>query len=401
MTRRTLISCLFVLACLFPATFTRDAQAYDVWGWLRALSADHSTPLVEASNGGLRVDVVVEGLESPWGMVFLPDGRILVTERPGRLRVVANGVLLPDPLPGVPEVSYRGRAGQGGLLDIALHPGFARNSLIYLAYTVDTPEGEMTCVSRHVLGPKGLSQAEIVFPGFPGGKNSKHFGSRIAFGRDGMLYVTLGERGEGRRAQDLMDLNGKTLRLKDDGSIPQDNPFVGVENARPEIFTYGNRNSQGMAVHPETGMIVQTEHGPTWNDAPGGGDEVNIIKPGLNYGWPVIHHRQTSPGMIPPLLEYTPAIAPAGAAFLTGDLFPGWRHDFFFACLRGEKLVRVKFDGETPVEQEFLLEGKFGRLRDVSGGPDGALYVLTSSTDAYGPGRTGGDMLLRLSPADR
>lgn len=399
MTRLMLCSLLALGLALSP--LARSAHAYDVWGWLRAISSGHSAPVVDSGNEGLRVDVVVEGLESPWGMTFLPDGRILVTERPGRLRVIADGRLLPDPLPGVPEVSYRGRAGQGGLLDIALHPGFARNSLIYLAYTVDTPEGEMTRVSRHVLGPQGLSQAEVVFPGFPGGENSKHFGSRIVFGRDGMLYITLGERGEGKRAQDLMDLNGKTLRLKDDGSIPQDNPFVGQENARPEIFTYGNRNSQGMAVHPATGMIVQTEHGPTWSDAPGGGDEVNIIKPGLNYGWPVIHHRQTAPGMVSPLLEYTPAIAPAGAAFLTGDLFPDWRHDFFFACLRGEKLVRVKFDGETPVEQEFLLEGTFGRLRDVSAGPDGALYVLTSSTDAYGPGRAGGDMLLRLSPADR
>ena len=173
------------------------------------------------------------------------------------------------------------------------------------------------------------------------------------------------------------------------------------KDAKPEIFSYGNRNSQGMAVHPVSGLIFQTEHGPSWNDAPGGGDEVNIIEAGKNYGWPVIHHRETKAGMESPVLEYTPANAPAGCTFYTGQAFPTWRNDFFFATLVGKNLVRVKFDGRKPVEQEFLLQDRFGRLRDVEDGPDGYIYVLTSETDAYGSGSERGDLLLRLVPAGK
>jgi len=239
---------------------------------------------------------------------------------------------------------------------------------------------------------------KLIFQGFPGSDKPKHFGCRMAFGLDGKLYFTLGERGEGKRAQDLMDLNGKTLRLNEDGTLPSDNPFAGRKDARPEIFSYGNRNSQGMAVKPGTGHIFQTEHGPSWNDAPGGGDEVNIIIAGGNYGWPVVHHRDNREGMIAPLLEYTPAVAPSGAMFYTGDLFPQWKNDFFFATLVGRKLVRVKFHDQEPQEQEFLMEGQFGRLRAVAQGIDGSIFVITSDTDAYGPGRKQGDRLLRLMP---
>jgi glucose/arabinose dehydrogenase len=292
-------------------------------------------------------------------------------------------------------VSYQ---GQGGLLDMALHPGYATNRLIYLAYTVDSDAGLMTRIARFRETPDGLEEMKLIFPGFAGSDKPKHFGSRMVFGRDGKLYFTLGERGEGGRAQDLMDLNGKTLRLNDDGTLPSDNPFIGHKNARPEIFSYGNRNSQGMAVQPRTGHIFQTEHGPSWNDAPGGGDEVNIIIAGGNYGWPVIHHREGREGMISPLLEYTPAIAPAGAMFYTGDLFPQWENDFFFAALVGQKIVRVKFKDLEPLEQEFLIEEQFGRLRAVAQGVDGSIFVVTSDTDAYGPGRGQGDRLIRLVP---
>jgi glucose/arabinose dehydrogenase len=283
-------------------------------------------------------------------------------------------------------------------MDVALHPDFARSGRIYLSYTVGEKGRLMTRVSRHRLTEEGLGEEVVVFPGFPGSAKGKHFGCRLAFGRDGKLYLTLGERGEGHRAQDLLDLNGKTLRLNDDGTVPADNPFVGRPDARPEIFSYGHRNAQGIAVEPASGLIFETEHGPTWNDGPGGGDEVNIVEAGRNYGWPLVHHRATRAGTEPPLLEYTPALAPAGACFYTGDAFAGWRGDLLFANLRGERLVRVKLDGRRVVGQEMLLEHRFGRLRDVAVGPGGEVYVITSDTDHFGGGRVGGDRLLRLLP---
>jgi glucose/arabinose dehydrogenase len=301
-----------------------------------------------------------------------------MTERPGRLRVVENGRLLPGSVPGVPRVAYQ---GQGGLLDIALHPDYAANRMIYLAYTVETDRGLMTRVTRFEENAQGLENPLVIFPGVPGSQKSKHFGCRIRFGIDRKLYITLGERGEGFRAQDLMDLNGKTLRLNEDGSIPSDNPLVGRKDARPEIFSWGHRNSQGMAVHPETGLILQTEHGPSWDDAPGGGDEVNLIVAGSNYGWPLVHHREILEGTTPPIVEYTPALAPAGCTFYLGGAFPAWREDFFFVNLKGKRLVRLKMDGRRPVGQEHLLKDSFGRLRDVAQGSDGCLYVITSDTD--------------------
>jgi len=383
------------LVCMSIFLWQGSASAYDLAAWLRARVAPPLVPVVESDEKSFKVEIVIEGLESPWAVVPAPDGRIFITERPGRLRIIENGLLRSSPVPGVPRVSYQ---GQGGLLDMALHPDYAANRLVYLAYTIDSDAGLMTRIARFRETSEGLKEMKVIFPGFSGSDKPKHFGCRIVFGPDGKLYFTLGERGEGRRAQDLMDLNGKTIRLDEDGSLPSDNPFVGRKDARPEIFTYGNRNSQGMAVQPGTGFIVQTEHGPSWNDGPGGGDEVNIIAAGENYGWPVVHHRDNREGMIAPLIEYTPAIAPSGATFYTGQLFPGWKNDFFFTTLVGRKLVRVKFRDLEPVEQEFMLRDRFGRLRDVAQGIDGAIYVITSDTDAYGPGRKEGDRLLRLVP---
>jgi glucose/arabinose dehydrogenase len=382
---------IFGVFLLFSAS---SAGAYDIAAWFRALLAEPPAPVV-TSTTDFRVETVAAGFESPWAIAFADKGRILVTERPGRLRVVRGEKLLPAAVSGVPQVFYR---GQGGLLDLVLHPDYARNRLLYLAYSVEEEGAQMTRVARFRDDGDALTAMEVIFSGFPVDGKTKHFGCRLAFGGDGKLYLTLGERGEGSRAQDLGDLNGKTLRLNPDGSIPADNPFVDVPDARPEIFSYGHRNAQGMAVQPGSGLIFQTEHGPTWNDAPGGGDEVNIVERGKNYGWPVIHHREDRTGLVPPLLEYTPAIAPSGAMFYTGDAFPAWRGSFFFATLVGRKLIRVELDGRRPVRQEFLLEKEYGRLRDVAQGPDGLIYVLTSDTDAYGPGREGGDRLLRLVP---
>ncbi|TVM19710.1 PQQ-dependent sugar dehydrogenase [Oceanidesulfovibrio indonesiensis] len=377
--------------------FPGPAEAYDVWSWLKARVDGNAAETIESDEHAFTVEEVTNGLESPWSMAFIPDGRIFVVERPGRIRIIEEGRMLDEPLTGAPEVFY---AGQGGLLDIALHPEFENNRLIYLAYSVSNEQGQATRVSRYTLTEQGLTDEEVVFPGFFVDDNRyKHFGCRIVFGEDGMLYVTLGERGLKEQAQELDSLLGKTLRLTDTGDIPEDNPFVDTEDARPEIFTYGNRNSQGLDVQPGTGLLFASEHGPSWSDAPGGGDEVNIYEAGKNYGWPVIHHRETREGMVSPLLEYTPAIAPSGACFYDGEAFPEWRGSFFFANLVGKNIVRVALNGREVLGQEFLLEDAFGRLRDVEQGPHGHLYVLTSNTDAYGPGDPQGDRLLRLVPA--
>jgi glucose/arabinose dehydrogenase len=387
---------LIALAISAAAGWPSAASPYDIAAWLRSRLAPADIPFLESTSGAFRVEIVAEGLESPWAVVPTPDGRLFITERPGRLRVVQNGALSAAPVAGVPAVAYQ---GQGGLLDMTLHPDYRVNRWVYLSYTVDSEQGLMTRVARWTETAEGLKDMQVVLAGVPGSDKAKHFGGRIRFGLDRKLYLTLGERGEGGRAQDLMDLNGKTLRLNDDGSIPTDNPLVGRRDARPEIFSYGNRNSQGMAVQPETGLIFQTEHGPSWNDAPGGGDEVNLIVAGGNYGWPLVHHRATREGCIAPLTEYTPAIAPAGSMFYSGEAFPAWRGNFFFTNLVGKMLVRLKLDGPKAVGQEHLFKNAFGRLRDVAQGIDGSVYVITSDTDAYGPGRPSGDRLLRLVPA--
>ncbi len=393
--RSRVVTHIVGLGFLSFIAFIPIADAYDLISWLKARTVAEGVPFMEPTSDTFRVEVVAEGLESPWAIVPAPGERLFITERPGRLRVVENGRLLTNPVPGVPPVAYQ---GQGGLLDLALHPDYATNNLIYLAYTVENESGLMTRVTRFEETAQGLKNPQTVFQGFPGSHKAKHFGCRIRFGADRKLYMTLGERGEGRRAQDLMDLNGKTLRLNDDGSVPHDNPFFGKNDARPEIYSFGHRNSQGMAVHPKTGLIFQTEHGPSWDDAPGGGDEVNLIAAGANYGWPIVHHRDTLEGIVSPIVEYTPALAPAGCTFYIGDAFPAWNGDFFFSNLKGKRLVRLKLSVQTPMGQEHLLKDTFGRLRDVAQGYDGYLYVITSDTDAYGPGRSGGDRLLRIVP---
>ncbi|MBA4157674.1 MAG: PQQ-dependent sugar dehydrogenase [Gemmatimonadetes bacterium] len=346
----------------------------------------------ESEHHSYRVATVAEGLEHPWSVAFLPNGDLLVTERPGRLRVIRNGTLDPQPVSGVPEVVAQ---RQGGLLDVVLHPRFEQNRLVYLSYSKPGPNGATTAVVRGRFEGDRLSDVVEVFEANAWAETGAHFGSRLLFDREGYLYVTIGDRGTMDRAQERGDHAGTTLRLHDDGRVPRDNPFVGQTGVLPEIYTYGNRNAQGMALHPQTGEVWQTEHGPR------GGDEVNLIRAGSNYGWPLVTHgigydrtRITelteAPGIEPPLLHWTPSIAPSGTAFYTGDAFPAWRGNLFIGALAGQHLARVSFDGTRFVEQEQLLSNAGHRIRDVRDGPDGHIYVLVDSPNAP---------LLRLEPA--
>lgn len=336
---------------------------------------------------------VVGGLENPWSVAFLPDGRMLVTERAGRLRVVADGALLPEPVAGMPEVHAR---GQGGLLDVAVDPDFAGNSLVYLSYAHAGPDGTTTRVLRARLDGLRLVDTVVILDAQARSSGSNHFGSRLVFGADGMLYVTVGERQQMHRAQDLGDHGGKILRIAPDGSVPADNPFVGRAEALPEIWSYGHRNPQGLTVRPGTGQVWANEHGAR------GGDEVNLLHPGANYGWPVITHGvnyngqpigegSARDGMEQPVHFWVPSIATSGMAFYDGSVFPQWQGDLFVGGLRGEVLARLELDGDRVVAEERLLTGELGRIRDVRNGPDGRLYLLTDED----PGG-----LYRLEPAD-
>jgi glucose/arabinose dehydrogenase len=328
---------------------------------------------------------VIEGLEYPWGLAFLPDGRMLVTERPGRLRIVGkDGKLDPQPVAALPAIAAH---GQGGLLDVALHPRFLQNGLVYLSYAARGDGGVGTEVARGRLSGYRLENVEVIFRQQPKGSTGRHFGSRLVFDREGYLYVTLGDRGEMERAQKADDHAGSVIRLYDDGRVPADNPFVGRSGWKPEKYTLGNRNMQGAALHPRTGMLWTHEHGPQ------GGDEVNVIRPGVNYGWPVITYGVNygigtkigegtqKAGMAQPLHYWVPSIAPSGMAFYTGDRFPGWRGNLFVGALRDQMLVRLTLDGEKVVSEERMLKNVLGRIRDVRNGPDGCLYLLTDESN--------------------
>jgi len=343
-----------------------------------------------------RVVLLTRGLEHPWGLAFLPDGRMLVTERPGRLRVLgAEGHLDPQPVAGVPAVVA---SGQGGLLDVALHPGFADNALVYLSYAGGERGRSGTEVARGRFAGGRLEDVTVIFRLEPRSGGSVHFGSRLVFDRQGRLFVTLGDRGEMDRAQRLGDHAGSVIRIDADGRVPADNPFVGRPGARPEIYSMGNRNVQGAALHPATGELWAHEHGPQ------GGDEVNVIRAGRNYGWPVITYGAQygtgfrigegthKAGMEQPLHYWVPSIAPSGMAFYAGDRFPRWRGDVFVGALRDRLLVRLRFDDERLVKEERMLEGTLGRIRDVRSGPDGYLYLLTDAADGA---------LVRLEPVER
>jgi glucose/arabinose dehydrogenase len=341
-----------------------------------------------------RVTVVADGLAHPWALAFLPGGDVLVSEREGRLRVIRGGRLLPEAVRGLPDVRVM---GQGGLLDLLPHPDFQTNRLLYFSYAADMDGGVTTHVARARLENDTLSDVDVLFRAEPASRGRVHFAGRLAFDPQGYLYVSVGDRGDMERAQHLDDLAGKVMRLHDDGRIPEDNPFVATPGARPEIFSYGHRNPQGMAVHPETGEIWTHEHGPR------GGDEINIVRPGVNYGWPVVtlgidytgfrigDGLKHMPGMADPLHSWIPSIAPSGMAFYGADRFGRWKGDLFVGALVQRHLARLRLVGEVVVEEERLLEDLGRRIRDVRLAPDGSLWLLTD----HDPGQ-----VLRLDPLD-
>jgi len=332
-----------------------------------------------------RVVTVVEGLEHAWSLAFLPGGDMLVTERPGRLRIVRNGVLLPDSVPGVPAVLAR---GQGGLLEVAPHPDFATNRLIYLTFSKPIGDGERatTAVVRGRFEHDRLTGVQEIFEADSRGNG--HYGSRLAFDGNGFLFITVGDRQapprgnlETHPAQDRSNHHGTINRLHDDGRVPADNPFVNEAGVRPEIWSYGHRNPQGLAIHPETGDVWANEHGPQ------GGDELNLIQRGANYGWPVvgygvnygsgtaIHSGTRREGMEPPVHFWVPSIATSGLLIYTGDRFPQWRGNLFVGGLAGQQLARLTMDGRRVMSEETLVRG-LGRIRDVRQGPDGFIYLV-------------------------
>ena len=366
-----------------------------------------STPsgVQESARHNLRVVTVAEGFDHPWAMAWLPNGDMLVTERAGRLRIVRDGRLLPDPVAGVPRVRAR---GQGGLLDVLPHPEFASNRLIYLSFAkpnADDSEATTAVVRGRFESDRLLDVEEILVAQAWSGGNG-HFAGRLVFDRAGFLYVTVGDRladpdlMAAHPAQSLSNHQGKVLRLHDDGRVPSDNPFVGRADALPEIWSYGHRNMQGLTVHPETGDLWENEHGPR------GGDEVNLVQRGRNYGWPVVSYGINYDGSIytrerrrakieSPRWSWVPSIAPSGMAFYTGDRFPWWRGSLFVGGLVGEQLARLTLEDERVVGEEILLPGVLGRIRDVRQGPDGFIYLAIDN-------RSGERMapVVRLEPAE-
>jgi len=348
----------------------------------------------------VRVVTQTRGLEHPWGLVFLPDGRQLVTERPGRMRIVnRDGTLDPAPIAGLPRVDAQ---SQGGLLDVALHPQYASNGWIYWTYAQKDADGRNgTELARGKLaggsGQWRVESVEVLFRALPKSNGGHHFGSRIVFDRAGFLFLTLGERGEMARAQKLEDDGGKIVRLTDDGKPAPGNPFMNEKSARPEIYSLGHRNVQGAAIRPSDGSLWVSEHGPQ------GGDELNLIRAGANYGWPIITYGVNygigskigegteKPGMEQPVKYWTPSPALSGIVFYEGNRFPHWRDDLLMAALKSQAIVRVRLDGGRFVEDEFMLEGRLPRVRHVVVGPDGFVYVLTDEDRGA---------ILRLEPAD-
>jgi aldose sugar dehydrogenase len=340
-----------------------------------------------------KVETVLSNLEVPWSIVWAPDGRMFFTERPGRVRVVENGKLRPVPVFTVPDVES---SGEGGLMSLALHPQFATNHLVYLAYAYKA-EGLKVRVIRYREEAPGFTDRKVIIEDIPAAKF--HAGCRIRFGADGRLFITTGDATDRALAQRLDSLAGKTLRVNDDGSIPSDNPFVSQKGARGEIWTMGHRNAQGLDWQPGSDLMFQTEHGPSGFDGPGGGDEVNIVERGKNYGWPTIHHQETREGLVSPLLEYTPACAPGSATFYRSRVFQQFEGNFLFGCLRGERIVRVVLDGRRVVSQENLIEKQYGRIREVAEGPDGYIYFSTSNRDGRGSPAADDDRIIRLVPS--
>lgn len=381
---------------------------------LFALSAMLALPALAQAQGDVmrssahnfRMVKVVDSLVNPWSMAFLPNGDMLVTERPGRLRIVRGGKLLPEPVAGVPAVQV---GNQGGLLDVVLHPNFARNQMVYLSYSKPSADGtrNTTAVIRARFANDRLNDVQEIFEANAWSQGMGHYGSRLAFDKDNYLFITVGDRQvnpagdlEKHPAQDLMVHNGKVIRLHDDGRVPTDNPFVGRADALPQIWSYGHRNPQGLIVHPVTNQVWATEHGPQ------GGDEFNLVQAGKNYGWPVIgfgvnyrsgtaiHSGTTRAGMEQPVKVWVPSIATSGLMAYTGDRFPEWKGSVFTGSLVGESLVRLTLDGTRVTADETLIRTR-GRIRDVRQGTDGYIYLAIEDRMGQPTG------IWRLEPVSR
>jgi glucose/arabinose dehydrogenase len=389
MTRR-----IVILACLLiSAPLVTQCKAQPP----RTGPAQRS-PTPGSIDANVRVETVARGLEHPWALAFLPDGRILVTERPGRLRIVERDGRLSAPLAGVPEVAAR---SQGGLLDVAIDPQFSENRLVYLSFS-DPGEGGTsgTAVARGRLGDAGLENVEVIYRQQPKVRSGGHFGSRLVFSRDGKLFVTQGDRQSSSfrlQAQDSSSGIGKIVRINPDGSIPRDNPFIGRSGARPEIWSYGHRNVQAAALHPETGQLWTVEHGAR------GGDELNHPEAGKNYGWPTITYGvdysgarigegTQKAGMEQPVYYWDPVIAPSGMVFYTGDAYPGWKGSVFVGSMAPGALVRLTIENGRVTREERYLADLDARIRDVQQAPDGLLYLVTDAPDGQ---------LLRVVPGAR
>jgi glucose/arabinose dehydrogenase len=355
---------------------------------LRPASAEQTRAPQPQKPTGAKTTTIATGLSRPWGMQVLPDGRFIVTERPGAIRIVTRDGAVSEPLAGAPEAQA---IGQGGMLDIALAPDFGTSKRVYISFTQArgrATNGTSVARAELVSGSGGdrLENLEIIFQQLPAVGGGLHFGSRLVFAPDGKLFITLGERYQKYVAQDLKAHFGKVVRINADGSVPSDNPFAGNADARPEIWSYGHRNPQSAAIHPLTGKLWTVEHGAK------GGDEINIPQAGKNYGWPVITYGRDysgakigigtrNQGMEQPLYYWDPSIAPSGMAFYNADRFPQWQGNLFVGALRDRHLARLVLDGEKVVAEEVLLEGLGSRIRDVRQGPDGYLYILTDSSN--------------------
>ena len=346
---------------------------------------------VQTEAGAVQVDILAEGLVHPWGMAFLPDGRLLVTEREGRLRILDSDNTLSAPVEGVPEVFNQ---GQGGLLDVALDPDFQNNRRVYLSFAESGEGGASTALGRGRLENDRIEDFEVIFTQQPKVPGENHFGGRIAFTQQGTLFLTLGERFKFEPAQELSNHLGTIVHLNHDGSVPDDNPFVDREDAEDEIWSYGHRNIESAAIHPETGQLWVAEMGPL------GGDELNLPEAGRNYGWPVVSWGQnydgsdipdppTHPDFADAIKHWTPVISPSGMVFYTGDVFQQWQGSALIGGLSAEEIVRVTNDGQSVTGEERIPLG--ARIRDVEQGPQGNVYVLTDQQDGK---------VMRLSPLE-